>query len=185
MKAVCQAKTFTLKNGCQITTREACATDAKSLIEYMHQVSAESDNIGWGAGEFNISLEEEENILASRVNDPHKILLLALYNGEVVCTCGLDGKNRPRMRHSTSLGITVRKSHWGVGLGRIMMNELINWARSTGFITQIELSVRTSNLRAVQLYLTCGFEFQHRITRDLLIGGDYVDCYAMRLLLQP
>ena len=48
-----------LKTGETILIREASEADAEALLAYVDTVSGESDNLTFGPGEFNITLEQE------------------------------------------------------------------------------------------------------------------------------
>jgi len=54
------------------------------------------------------------------------------------------------------LGIAVAEKYTGKGLGLMMMNQLISYARQQG-VKQIKLSVDNDNEKAIELYKRLGF----------------------------
>ena len=61
--------------------------------------------------------------------------------------------------------------------------KLIEWAKTSGVVTKINLRVRTDNPRAIALYERKGFTFEGTIRRELLIDGVYYDHHLMGLVL--
>lgn len=85
--------------------------------------------------------------------------------------------------HIFRLTIVVHPGHTDRGIGRILMNDLIAWARQDLRVEKIELLVRATNERAIHLYRTCGFVEEGRLRRALkrVDDGAYVDDIAMAL----
>ena len=77
------------------------------------------------------------------------------------------------------------KEYWGLGIGSLMLDTLIEWARETGIIRKINLRVRTDNRRAVRLYEGRGFVGEGKVSKEILLGGQYFDHYWMDLELEP
>ena len=82
---------------------------------------------------------------------------------------------RPRTQHTGEFGMSVRRDDWGLGIGSRLLDALINWARSSGIVTKINLRVRTDNERAMALYRAKGFILEGTISRDLCVNGRYYD----------
>ena len=55
-------RTVTLKNGKILTIRNPEINDAQTLVDYINQVSAESDNLSFGAGEGSIYKRARDQI---------------------------------------------------------------------------------------------------------------------------
>lgn len=55
------------------------------------------------------------------------------------------------------MGIAVLKDYWDKGIGKIMMQECINWCKENN-VEQLELEVITQNNRAISMYKSFGFE---------------------------
>jgi RimJ/RimL family protein N-acetyltransferase len=79
--------------------------------------------------------------------------------------------------------MSVRKEYWGLGIGSLMLDTLIDWARATQIVTKVNLRVRTDNQRAIQLYRNKGFVIEGTIRREIRLNDQYFDTYWMGLEL--
>lgn len=66
--------------------------------------------------------------------------------------------------HVVWLTIAVHEGHQRRGVGRLLMNELLAWARSNPHVEKVELQVRSSNEPAIALYRLLGFVEEGRKT---------------------
>jgi len=79
--------------------------------------------------------------------------------------------------------MSVRKQYWGLGIGSLMLDTLIDWARHTQIVKKINLRVRTDNQRAILLYERKGFAKEGTIHKEILLDGSYFDHHWMGLEL--
>jgi RimJ/RimL family protein N-acetyltransferase len=79
--------------------------------------------------------------------------------------------------------MSVRKQYWGLGIGSLMLDTLIEWARSTQIVKKINLRVRTDNQRAILLYERKGFVMEGTIRKEIFLDGKYFDHHWMGLEL--
>lgn len=172
-----------IKDGRELIIRKAKIEDAEKLTEYMKAIPAESDFLTFGENELNFTPEIEGEIISSMKDKDNSIMLLAIIDEEVAGNCTFRAGERIRTRHTGEFGITVRKSYWGLGIGSILMEALISWAKSTKTIRKINLRVRTDNKKAIKLYEKFGFEREGIIRRDFLINRKFYDSILMGLLL--
>ena len=80
------------------------------------------------------------------------------------------------------LGIGVRSSHWGRGIGTALMSALTEAADRWLNIQRIELTVFTDNARAIALYRRFGFVVEGTHRAFALRDGAYADVHAMARL---
>jgi RimJ/RimL family protein N-acetyltransferase len=163
--------------------REATTEDAGALLNYLAVIGGESDFLSFGPDEFEITAEQEEDILHRYRIADNRLYIIGLVNGEVVSVLTFDGGHRPRTRHTGEFGVSVRKPYWGLGIGSAMIDALIAWARNTQTIRKVNLRVRTDNHRAVRLYLGKGFVVEGTISREMFLNGQYYVHYWMGLEL--
>lgn len=166
----------------EICYREAAPGDAAALLEYLKIIGGESDNLTFGAAGIPIPVEREEMILAGLQSNPNSMLLLALDGDEIVGNATIEGYGNPRFRHRCNLAISVRKSHWGQGIGSGLMERLIAFARGID-AEVISLEVRSDNQRAMALYRKFGFEKFGTYRKFFKIDGEYFDADYMNLYL--
>ncbi len=163
--------------------REAAVADAAALLEYVHGISGESDFLSFGPGEFELTEAEEEAFLDKCLASDNHLYLLGLMDQKIVAGLHFEAGRRPRIRHAGEFGMTVSKRHWGLGIGSLMLDALIDWARDSRIVTKINLRVRTDNRRAIRLYEHKGFAIEGTIRRDMLLDGKYFDHLWMGLEL--
>lgn len=114
--------------------------------------------------------------------NPLDYVLIAEVDGEVVGGGGLHMNDRPRRRHAAMLGIGVRSSLWGRGIGAALMHALTDAADRWLGIQRIELTVFTDNARAIALYRRYGFVLEGTHRAHALRDGAYADAHAMARL---
>jgi len=175
---------YTTKTGTPVIITEASATDAQDLVNYVEQISAESDYLGFGPGEFGITPEEEKDILEDYRTSKNKLYLIAKVADQIVGTLSFEAGSRPRMAHCGGIGMSVRKDHWNQGIGSSLLDELITRSLSEGIVKKINLRVRTDNQRAIALYKKKGFKQEGTITMDTCVNGHYYDHHLMGLQLE-
>lgn len=177
-------KTIELKNGETSILRSPNKEDAKSMIDYLNIIGGESDFITFGKNEFSMSLEAEQDYIEKINNMKNSKNILALVNGEIIGIASITSVQKERMKHNGTLGISLRKKYWGMGLGSEIMDYLINWAKSNGITKKINLLVREDNIRGIKLYEKFGFEKEGLLKKDICVNGVYYNTIAMGLYIE-
>ena len=150
-------KTFLAKNGKEILLRNGEAADGAAVLENFNQTHAETDYLLTYPDENRFDAEQEGRFLARKTESPREIELLAVVDGKVVGTAGVDAVgSKYKVAHRAEFGISVLKEYWGLGIGRAMTEACIQCARDAGYV-QLELSVVADNARAVAMYQRAGF----------------------------
>ncbi len=164
-----------------IEIRPACPEDAADILELSKIFGSESDNLSYGSDGLPYTVEQEEAFLVSCQHDERQVFYVALADGKLVGTCNFSALSSPRMAHRGSIGICVRKSHWGKGVAPKMMEALLHFARDTAKVDIVSLEVRSDNLRAIKLYEKFGFEKTGVYPGFMKINGEFVDFDLMHL----
>jgi RimJ/RimL family protein N-acetyltransferase len=178
-----EPRTYDPNNGCVLLIREAAADDARALLESIEASSGESDFLSFGPGEFELSDAEEEAFLRKCREADNHLYILGLIEERIVATLVFSGGRRPRIRHAGDLSMSGRQQYWGLGMGSLMLDTLIVWARETPIVKKIDVRVRTDNHRAIRLYERKGFVTEGRLRKAILLGGRYFDHHWMGLEL--
>ncbi len=178
-----EARKQTLKNGAALLIRKAAADDARAVLEYVEAVSGESDFLAFGPGEFELGETAEREALQRYADAENQIYLLGLMDGGVAAALIFSASQRPRLRHCGELGMSVRKRYWGLGIGSLMLDVLIDWAKAGRDIRKLNLRVRSDNARAIRLYEKKGFKLEGTIRREMFLAGSYYDNHCMGLEL--
>ncbi|MFC1851696.1 GNAT family N-acetyltransferase [candidate division CSSED10-310 bacterium] len=174
---------YPIKNDDILLIRQVAEDDAQAVLDFVHSISAESDFLSFGYGEFETTLAEEREFIRSCWASDNQLFILGLIDNTIVATLIFSSGQRPRVRHSGELSMSVRKRYWGLGIGSLMLDTLITWARATQIVKKINLRVRTDNQRAIQLYECTGFLKEGTIRKEIFLDGTYFDHYWMGLEL--
>lgn len=152
------AETVALKGGAELLVRNAVASDARALRETMRRTHSETDYLLSYPDEQNADEEQGARLLEGTERSGNEVELVAMIDGRIVGTAGVGAVGgRRKVGHRARFGISVLKEHWGMGIGRVLMEACIDCARRAGY-AQLELEVVADNERAVSLYRRAGFE---------------------------
>ena len=147
----------TLKDGTKVILRSPQRRDAAQLNEYLRLTSGETHYMVRYPEECDRTLEAAQKRLWAVTDHERSFMLAAFLDGELVGNCGVNEiSDRFKMRHRASLGISIKKKAWGLGLGTLLMEKALEQAKENGF-TQVELGVFADNDRARYLYRKLGF----------------------------
>lgn len=167
-----------------LNVRPATVDDAQAIIDHVRRIADEPDcTILMEPGEFTKTLAKEQALLASVAESDNSLFLIAEIDGKLVGVLHCNGWARRRARHVTTLGLTVDSAWRGRGVGSALLTDAIQWARTSGVVTRIELQVFASNRSAVRLYERFGFVVEGTLRRAVRRNGQYEDNLVMGLLL--
>ena len=174
-----------LADGNALLLRSLGVQDAEETIRVCRKTAGETLNLIRYEDEWTITPEQERAHIRSMENNPKALMLGAYLRGEMVGVASFaPPASVDRARHRANLGVTILKSCWGRGIGKAMMQALIEQAKTTA-IEQLELEVVGANERAIRLYEQFGFEVFARHPRKLKYrDGTYADMLLMMLDLQ-
>ena len=178
------AKTVLLTGGAELLVRNAVASDARALRDIMRRTHAETDYLLSYPDEQGSDDEQEARSLAETERSDNEVELVAVLGGLIVGSAGITAVgSRRKVVHRARFGISILKEHWGLGIGRVLMESCIDCARRAGY-TQLELEVVADNERAVSLYRRAGFEEYGRNPRGYRSASSgYQELVHMRLEL--
>ena len=159
-----------------IIIRNVFVEDAKSMIEYVNIISSESDNLTYGSGEFNFTVEQEQKYIESMNNNALNLFILATINDEIVSIAQIQSNKKIRLSHLGQIALSVKQKHWRKGIGNQMMKTLIQWAKNNNF-KKLNLEVTTTNEGAISLYKKHDFIIEGTNKRSMMIKGNYIDTY--------
>ncbi len=166
----------------EILIRKAEPTDAAQILSFLKQVGGESDNLTFGKEGLPFTEEQERNFIASTNGSTNNCIFVACDGNKIIADASLGGNNCARMKHQRTLGISVLKEYWGMGVGSMLLSKIIDFAKASG-TEIITLEVRSDNHRAIKLYEKFGFKKIGRFDGFFKIGDDYIDFDYMNLYL--
>ena len=161
------------------TVRPARPGDAGSFLALYRAVSAEgrfirTDDVVTGERETRRRFRVPPNETTAS--------LVAVAEGSVVGSLGIDRGDHPVTRHVASIGMMVARPWRGRGVGSALLAGAVDWARHVG-VEKIELSVYPDNAPAIALYRKFGFEEEGRLRGHSKKRTGYRDEVLMGLWL--
>ena len=150
-------KQAVLKDGTPCLLKTPQPKDAALFLEYLKTTAEQTPFLLRYPEEVTLTVEEEQAYLEQICAQPQSGFLSVWVDGRLAgnASCYPVG-TRLKVLHRAVFGIAILKEYWGLGIGRLLTEELIGAARSMGY-EQLELAVAATNARAIRLYETCGF----------------------------
>lgn len=105
------------------------------------------------------------------------------YRGELASVSQLIGHTKKRELHTSELAISIREKFWGLGIGSINMEALIQYAKNSERLKLIYLEAISENKRAINLYKKFGFIEAGEIPALMQVDGRYFDVTMMYLVI--
>lgn len=167
----------------EIKIEKALPEDAESILEYLKIVGEETENLTFGAEGMRISIEEERDYIASLLDSTSSVMYVAKRGREIVGSASFSGMSRERLKHRGELAVSVKRAEWGKGIGSMLLDRIIDFAKNIAQAEIISLEVRSDNVRAIKLYEKYGFQKIGSFPGFLKINGEYVDFDLMNLYL--
>lgn len=137
-------------------------------------------------GTFEGTLQLPDMPVASRLEwtkvDAQSCKLVATVQGAIVGWAALHSQSSLRRSHVRALSLAIATAHQRQGLGRSMMERLLDWADNWAHVLRIELMVQADNAAAIALYRSFGFLEEGRHRGYALKAGVYVDSLSMARL---
>jgi RimJ/RimL family protein N-acetyltransferase len=127
---------------------------------------------------------EVEEFVKKDLEDNETKHIVAELDGEPAGDASIWWRTAGRDRHVAWLGISVRRKHWGKGVGSGLMKEILPFARESGF-RKLMLGVFEGNERALNLYTKFGFRREAYEREAVYIDGSWRKHLIMGLELAP
>ncbi len=170
---------FNLKDRRSCLLRDMVEDDAEELCALLPKMHAESDFLNYLPGEFKMTIEQERQFIREHNAKPCSISMVALVEGRIVGVAGAYALEFKRFAHHAELGLVVLEEFRGQGMGRKMMEIVLEWGRRQG-LRKMYLSVYDGNDRAITLYQSLGFVEEARLRGHVRRGdGTYGDSITM------
>lgn len=170
-----------LENGSILRIREASPNDAEELLLFFKNSSIESEYLNYEYGEFTRSVDEQREKIGKEAQIDNCLRIIGIVDDKIVSGLTFKGGRWNKMRHQGDFGICVKKKYQNMGVGKHMVEYLLNWARENTIIRKINLSVRVDNKPAIRLYRNLGFEIEGKRSREYQMKESFHDIFLMGL----
>lgn len=159
-----------------ILIRPAKPDDAEALIAHAESVMAENIYSLTEPGEFQMPIAQEREWIRRQNENPNYFLRVAEVSGALVGMIHLSNGHRRRIAHTSEFGMSVSRPFRNQGIGRLLIQSLLDWARENTTIEKISLKVHGDNDRAIHLYKNLGFVEEGCLKKEIKYGpNQYVD----------
>ena len=146
------------KKGRKVILRSAYEDDAKDMIKYLKKTTKETPYLLREEDEINLTVDDEKGFINMCLGMDNALMLVAYVNGKHVGNCSFSPVGPfKRLAHRCDMAIALYQEYWGLGIGSIMLETALRYAKEVGF-EQAELEVVSSNTKAIKLYEKYGFK---------------------------
>jgi RimJ/RimL family protein N-acetyltransferase len=184
MLATLKIEPFTakLKDGTEVTIREATLQDASELMQSIRKYIGESEYQVMEQDEFGHLMSKGREWINAFIEEDNSLLLVAEIKGRIVGNVDITGGSRNRLRHNGLIGIGLLKQYQSQGLGSILLQAGIDWAKENPYLERLWMQIVDGNKEAIGLYKKLGFVEEGRQKNFIKTGeGIYADNILMAL----
>lgn len=173
-----------MSNKKDVIFQEASAVHAQALLDFLGQVSQESDFLVLEQDIFQGEVAKLAQTLDEGSQSPYCFYLLAMLDEKVIGLSSLVISHHPKINHIGDIFLVVSKAYQGQKIGQILLEETIAWAEFQGFIRRLELTVQKRNKIALHIYEKFGFTIEGLKKRGAKTeDGEFLDVYLMGKLI--
>jgi RimJ/RimL family protein N-acetyltransferase len=169
-----QVKTFKAQNGEEITLRPGEVLDSCGILDTIRSTALERSYILMD--HYGKKIESEKQYISSL--DRSKNLLMVAVAGDSVVGClaalQADAGRWESTAHILHVGLHLKESYRGIGIGSEMLAYAEAWARERGF-RKLEASIFTGNKRSLRLFNRAGFAEEGIRKIRVRVDKNYLD----------
>ncbi|MBC6976154.1 GNAT family N-acetyltransferase [Bacillus sp. Xin] len=164
--------------------RTGTIEDSEATLDIQKSVVSEGHFLISLPEEFKKTSSEQREWVQGVLENERETLLVAEKDGKVVGWIVFMSENKQRLSHTGSFGIMISKSHRGLGIGKMLLQALLDWAEKNPLIEKVSLAVFSTNHHAISLYKQMGFiEEGRKIKEFKMDDNEYVDDILMYKLV--
>lgn len=165
-----------------INVRKAEPGDAAQLVSLAEAVGREEERWILSSDTWR-TIADERRYVKSVFRHPDAAVFVAEEDGRLLGRMSLARDTHPASRHVADLGLMVAAGHRRRGIGTVLLDAAVAWARVSG-VSKLELHVFPWNEPALRLYESFGFEREGLRKRHYEREGEYVDAILMALVVE-
>ena len=174
-----ETKSHTLKSGGLIKIRIPLIEEAQDLVNLKRAYIKNTSTLPLTIDEYPDDNEKEANLIEDYYKSENSILLVAEYNDVFIGNIDLTGSERSKTFHTGMIGMGINEKWRNQGLGKILIESVIEWAKNNSKIEIIWLDVYTSNQMGYNLYKKTGFKVSGVIKDFFKEEENYIDKIQM------
>jgi RimJ/RimL family protein N-acetyltransferase len=175
-----QMNTHLLKDGRTLIIRRPDENDAGQIIGYSKMLFASTDQVLTTVDEYNITPEEEKIWINNLNRNPRSYVVVAELDNQISGLLFFIPNTKVKNAHTGEFGVSVHPNFQGIGIGRVLIEALLAWAKGNSYIEKVYLNVFATNRNAIKLYKDLGFIEEGRHVKAIKqLTGEYTDSIQM------
>ncbi|WP_026679489.1 GNAT family N-acetyltransferase [Fictibacillus gelatini] len=175
-----EPKLFQTKNGQTFYVKAALPEDAEKILAFNKAIISEAPYLVTTEAEFNITYDQEKELLKQMADDKGKLAIIAEYQGEVIGFLDFHNGHKERTKHQGAFGMSVAGIFRNQGVGKALLTVLLEWAKGNPLIEKVCLEVFADHSNAICLYKKLGFAEEGRKVKAIKIDSEtYHDLIVM------
>jgi RimJ/RimL family protein N-acetyltransferase len=168
------------KDGRTFVIRKPDENDAGNIIRYSKILFASTDQVLTTAAEYTITLENEKIWINNLNENPKSKVLIAELENQIVGLLFFIPNTKIKNAHTGEFGVSVHPAFQSIGIGRALIETLLDWAKGNSAIEKVYLNVFATNQYAIKLYEELGFMEEGRHIKAVKqVTGEYIDTIQM------
>lgn len=171
--------TYLTKSNQPFLIREATPSNASALLQLKLAYLKNTTTIPIYAHEYANSVADEKALIRKYESAENSILLLAIANNNIIGNIDITGNPRKKMQHTAMIGMGVDPLWQHQGVGTLLMECAVAWAKENNLIKTLWLEVYATNSSAIALYKKLGFITCGHIPGFFLEKGASIDKITM------
>jgi RimJ/RimL family protein N-acetyltransferase len=167
---------YLTKDGRHFIIRQPTENDAVDIINYSKILFASTDQVLTTLEEYTITVEDEKCWINNLTQNPNSKILIAELNNKITGLLFFIPNAKIKNSHTGEFGVSVHPNFQGLGIGRHLIETLLNWAENNTQIEKVYLNVFATNKNAIKLYKDLGFIEEGRHIKAIKQPtGEHVD----------
>ncbi|NOT74226.1 MAG: GNAT family N-acetyltransferase [Cyclobacteriaceae bacterium] len=176
MKAI----THQSKDNRTFIVRKPIEQDAAGIISYSKVLFKSTDQVLTTVEEYTITIENEKIWIKTLNDNPRSHVLVAELDNQIVGLLFFMPNTKIKNAHTGEFGVSVHPDFQGIGIGRALIQALLDWAKGNESIEKVYLNVFATNEHAIKLYKDLGFVEEGRHVKAIKqVTGEYLDIVQM------
>ena len=171
--------TLSSKSEKTITIREAEIKDAQAILDLKRGYIKNTITLPLTLDDYPNNLKKEIELIKEYKNSENSIFLVVEYDNILVGNIDLTGSKRSKTAHTAMLGMGINENWRNQGVGKILIQSAIEWAKNESKLKIIWLEVYSSNAIGFNLYKKMGFLISGTIKDFFKEKSGYIDKVQM------
>lgn len=173
------------RSGAPVELREAGRRDGARYLEHLTLLVSETPFMLQANLDPISDVHDTKDVLEEYAQRDNCVCIVVARPGPppgkqpILGHASLVGGRSRRTAHAAELAMGVVRAAWGRGLGGLLLDAALTWARASPILTRVGLQVFATNRTALALYRARGFEEEGIMRRYAKWDGRYDDLVGM------